>query len=233
VPYLRYGLDGPLSRYSATRLCPPRQACQYCTSTPDQRRCSVACRLGLSQIDKLDGQPVTGAASNTYMFHELVRTVYTHRLSVMLADARLQITLFFAQSRRSSEHSGGRRRPAHLRKTRLTKRAALHRPLCPAGKEASLPSRPSARNHLHRFVCSWRTRAAVFRARPTGTCTGLMPNHRESVESRESVQRNAALRIRVSPSRMSSVAFEHGECALSRRHPPSSAPQQRRPARCP
>jgi hypothetical protein len=60
-------------------------ACQYCTSTPDQRRCSVACRLGLSQIDKLDGHPVTGAASNTYVFHKLVRTVYTHRLSVMFA----------------------------------------------------------------------------------------------------------------------------------------------------
>jgi hypothetical protein len=226
VPYLRYGLDGPLSRYSATRLCPPRQACQYCTSTPDQRRCSVACRLGLSQIGKLDGHPVTGASSNTYVFHKLVRTVYTHRLSVMFADARLQITLFLAQSRKSSEHSGGRRRPAHLRKKRLTKRPALHRPLCPAGKEASLPSRPSARNHLHRFVCSWRTRAAVFPARLTGTCAGLMPNHRESVESRESAQRNAA-------SRIPSIALEYVECALSHRHSPLNAPQQSRPARCP
>jgi hypothetical protein len=137
------------------------------SSTPDQRRCSVACRLGLSQIDKLQQSSCGPAPRVPRTFVSwLITTVH----SPLVRHVRRFQTDKSPSSSRSLAEASGRRTPsAHMRKERLTRRAALHRPLCPAGKEASLPSRPSARNHLHRFVCSCALGWCFVRALP-GTC---------------------------------------------------------------
>jgi hypothetical protein len=102
-----------------------------------------------------------------------------------------------------------------LRKVRLIERAVL-RPVCPAAKEASLPSRSSARNHLHRFVCSCALGPQCFvRALPVHV-PELMPDPGGGVL--RAAQHSAAAQCRVSRfsvwSRVRSTRSSlHCECA--------------------
>jgi hypothetical protein len=105
----RCNSDDPISRYSAQ--CGSVRQDQVCqTSTPDQRRCSVTCRLGLSQIDKLNSHPVTLRREyHVHLFHGS-SPASTHRLSVVFAHFRqINHPLLHAVSQKHSG-AGGRRR---------------------------------------------------------------------------------------------------------------------------